>query len=125
MMNPDFVGWLRCRLVYPCGSRVTCDPPPENTDEDWLVLFHDCESMSDAVDRLERERHFTSETHNYSGVQFYSMRLGSLNLLLTADEDFYRRHRRATALCTRLNLMDKADRVALFQTVLYDVEIQN
>jgi hypothetical protein len=123
-MTPLFVSSLQCRCVYPCGSRVTCDPPPEDTDEDWLALYRDYETMADAVVRLVADG-FVQETHNYSGVQFFSMRKGDLNLLLTDDEDFYKRHRRATALCTRLNLSNKDDRVALFQTILYDVEIQN
>jgi hypothetical protein len=45
-----------------------------------------------------------------------------VNLIVTASAAFAARHRVATALCKRLNLMDKADRIALFQAVLYGNE---
>jgi hypothetical protein len=42
-----------------------------------------------------------------------------VNLIATSDGDFFRRFLAATQVCIRLNLMNKEDRIALFQAVLY------
>lgn len=124
-MTPNFVRDLRCAALYPCGSRVTCDPPPEDTDEDWLILFYDQTHLLDALDRLVNSLGFTNESDfRYGSRVFYSVRRDELNLLLTADPEFYARHRRATALCKLLNIANKEDRVAVFQVILYDKEYE-
>ncbi len=37
----DLLEYLKktCVLIEPVGSRVTCNPPPMDTDEDWLCLM--------------------------------------------------------------------------------------
>ena len=35
--------------VEPYGSRVTCDPPPTDTDEDWLVLVTEFDTLHYAL----------------------------------------------------------------------------
>lgn len=44
---------------------------------------------------------------------------GDVNLIVTQDNKFYDRFMAATSVAKRLNLLDKADRIALFQAVLY------
>lgn len=104
----------------PVGSRVTCLPPPQNTDEDFLIL-----SAADRSEDLERLGFECAGTPGfYTGNdagQFRSWRRDDVNLILTPDPDFYHRFRVATALARRLNLLEKADRIALFQVVLYGV----
>jgi hypothetical protein len=41
------------------------------------------------------------------------------NLIVTDDLEWHRRFVAATSIAKRLNLMAKADRIALFQAVLY------
>lgn len=106
----------------PCGSRVTCSPAPMHTDRDFLVevLPESSEGLATALWDL----HFVREGdvtyfHDAKGDGFASYRRGDLNLIVTSDAKFAERHRAATHVCTRLNLMHKPDRIALFQAVLY------
>lgn len=114
---------LGCRME-PCGSRVTCDPAPADTDEDWLVAAPPEERAIGLLVSVLSEQGFKWESggeHYQQAVAgtFMSWRKGDLNLIVSSSQDFLTRHRAATAVCKRLNLMDKQDRIALFQAVLY------
>lgn len=111
-------------IVEPCGSRVTCTPAPVGTDEDYLVEISsaDDRSISNVVGILsehgfkwEGQAHYQDAANN----DFMSWRQGDINLIVTANRRFAERHRAATYVCTRLNLLHKPDRIALFQAVLY------
>lgn len=108
----------------PVGSRVTCDPAPTDTDEDWLVLVREV-----PIERLQ-EAGFGQEgspefyTGNDAGG-FRSWRKGEINLITTQSEEFYRLFLTATYLAKRFNLLRKQDRIALFQAILYGVEVHN
>ena len=39
-----------CHVSKPVGSRVTCSPPPTDTDEDWLCLAHDVVQFVEAAE---------------------------------------------------------------------------
>ncbi|MNF99067.1 hypothetical protein D3C84_819530 [compost metagenome] len=52
-------------------------------------------------------------------MSFQSFTLDDLNLIVTFDPEFYRRFMAATGVAKHLNLLDKQDRVTLFQAVLY------
>lgn len=116
--------------VEPCGSRVTCDPPPVTTDADFLVEVK-CsvamklrDAVSDVVGLLWDQEFTWEGSEHYQEVaasDFMSWRRDHVNLIVTASPRFAQRHRVATALCRRLNLMSKPDRIALFQAVLYGV----
>lgn len=116
--------------VEPCGSRVTCNPPPTDTDQDYLVSIVDeysthgeIEKVISEADELLASLEFVLEGSDHYQVMisshFASYRKGDVNLIVSSNLEFSRRHRSATKLCTRLNLMDKEDRKALFQAVLY------
>ncbi len=127
-------------LVYaaePIGSRVTCDPAPQDTDIDWLLLIRDpTKDDASAADLLSQNAYDVlkaagfsqdGQPEFYTGTnrgEFRSWRLGDLNVVTTPDGEFYRRFITATHLAKRFNLLDKADRIALFQVVLYDVAIE-
>lgn len=112
------------RWAAPVGSRVTCDPPPQDTDEDWLCLVRD-----DPAQRMIGAG-FTQDglpefyTGNDNGG-FRSWRRGDINIVITQDEAFARKFLAATELARRFNLLAKADRIALFQAVLYGVGAEN
>lgn len=107
--------------VEPCGSRVTCNPPPENSDRDFLVLINMVEEPD--ISALLRDAGFTREGgvgyDQFNNSDFASWRRGEDNILVTTRTGFARSHRAATSLCTRFNLRSKADRIAVFQAVLY------
>lgn len=115
---------LKYELV---GSRVTCDPAPTDTDQDVLVLttpeLWDTslgaelgltgfdKGGSDCGDQVEYLTHVP--------MSFQSFTRDDLNLIITFDPEFYRRFMAATGVAKLLNLLDKQDRVMLFQAVLY------
>lgn len=114
--------------VRPVGSRVTCNPPPTDTDRDFLCLTLSS-SMLAALEALhmsgyvQRGSQPTDERHPGTiDTDFISFRLGDTNLIVTKSPEFYRRFLAATAIAKRLNLLNKADRGALFQAVLYGNE---
>lgn len=111
--------------IEPCGSRVTCSPPPADTDHDFLVELPPDEmtvsnfvcSASEAGFRWEGNEHYQTAVST-----FMSWRRDDINLIVTSDATFAARHRVATSLCKRLNLLAKDDRIAVFQAVLYGNE---
>lgn len=103
--------------VFAVGSRITCDPAPTDTDEDFLVVVRKRNPGAMAAAGFELD---TGGSHyEPSEGQFNSWRKGSLNLIVTDDRKFARRFLAASAVAQRLNLLNKADRIALFQAVLY------
>lgn len=107
-----------------CGSKVTCEPAPIDTDTDYLCYLPKKEAFDHVVAHLwgwgytpEGDEHY-QVTNDDTG--FTSWRNGeNINVILTADKDFYDKHKTATELCRRLNLLKKSDRVLVFQTILY------
>lgn len=114
----------RC-TVTPCGSRVTCRPEPVFSDYDYLVFCPDARAVSQAVSIMSSHGFLWEGSEHYQNAAasgFMSWRGGEVNLIVTGDPEFAARHAVATKLCSRLNLMDKQDRIAVFQAVLYAKE---
>ena len=108
--------------IEPVGSRVTCSPPPDDTDEDWLLLVQSDPSTRFAALGFGQDGSPEFYTGNDEGG-FRSWRKGDLNVVTTQDPEFFERFLLATHLAKRFNLLVKADRIALFQAVLYGVRI--
>ena len=101
------------------GSRATCNPPPFDTDSDFLVA-----SLNglDLDGLLVNEGYYFEHGDRYKledAKDFKSYRKDDINLIVSNNEDFIQKFRAATSVCKRLNLMNKSDRIALFQAVLY------
>lgn len=112
-----------CLSVTLVGSRVTCSPPPTDTDQDVLCLVRN-DKIASLVGRLDgagwvRGGSNARNTNMGHVAGFDSYTKGDINLLLTADDNFHRRFLAATSVAKHLNLLVKADRIALFQAVLY------
>lgn len=101
------------------GSRVTCNPPPADTDDDRLVLVRGLEAAAQSLVATGWERGGSNDPEAPLDEPFASFRKegSDLNLIVTDDETFYRRFLAATEVCQRLNLMDKEDRIAVFRAV--------
>lgn len=117
-------GWMWID-IEPVGSRVTCSPAPDDTDRDWLVLIHE-------KGEITFHQHLTSCGWKVGGsmkldpnqpvphgLKFSSYKRGVENLIVTESGEFWRRFLCATALSTHYNLLDKAERIRLFQAILY------
>lgn len=102
------------------GSRVTCSPPPVGTDQDYLIYV-----VSSAADGLISylaqdgwepcSGSLMDSELSMSG--WTSFRRGEENIIMTWVLDFYESFLFATEIAKALNLMNKEDRVILFQTV--------
>ena len=110
--------------ITPVGSRVTCDPAPTNTDRDWLVLV-DKENESKLWDYLSTNQWELGgslpddENNTLPDDRFMSFTKGVENIITTNSVVFHRKFLAATSVAKRLNLLDKDDRIALFQALLY------
>lgn len=110
------------------GSRVTCQPPPTDTDIDVLVLV-----PRGPVHRIMQVDGWKKDGRKFEAVNyvpksdgypnyFISYRKGDVNIIVTRHERFYNLFSLATDLAQRLNILKKTDRIALFQAVLYGSE---
>lgn len=98
------------------GSRVICNPPPMDTDEDHIVL------MVEGADLALLDHGFTrtQSPAEYEGLEdFHAYRNGVYNVIVTYEPEFFKRFCTATQKAKALNLMDKGDRINLFQRELY------
>lgn len=113
------------KQITAVGSRVTCNPPPLNTDQDWLVMVQEGDYAKFAEHLLSTGwdvgGSLTPNDANYlpEHVRFNSFTKGEDNVIATASTEFHRRFLAASAAAKRLNLLVKEDRIALFQAVLY------
>jgi hypothetical protein len=113
--------------VEACGSRVTCNPPPTDTDQDYLVAIPKWKPfdrpISAIVDLLNSENFvWEGSPEHYqqvAGHGFMSWRKGDVNLIVTGNAAWAEKHRLATALCKYVNTMDKKHRIAIFKAILY------
>lgn len=118
-----------CQEIVAVGSRVTCSPPPLDTDIDYLVLtqpgaFWKVVWALDAggYELGGSEVYDASDCHLgvVSEGGFQSFKKGDVNYIITCDEGFFKQFVFASDIAKKLNLLDKKDRVALFQIILYD-----
>jgi hypothetical protein len=124
--TPPEIGQFH-RQITAVGSRVTCNPAPTGTDQDWLVWIDDKDYDQFAQHLLSSDWEvggsLIPNDANYlpQSQRFNSFTKGEDNVIATASEEFHRRFLAASATAKRLNLLEKEDRIALFQAVLYGV----
>ncbi len=112
--------------VTPVGSRVTCNPPPTDTDADFLVYL-----MPGTEAEYERElfaEGFGSDgsrpdNETQMGGNFWSYSFNCqgtrVNVIATSDAEWHEKFKLASDTAKALNLLDKQDRITLFQAILY------
>jgi hypothetical protein len=115
------------RQITAVGSRVTCNPAPTGTDQDWLVWLDEKDYEKFAQDLIEDGWEVGGSLippdANYlpASTRFNSFTKGEDNIIATASSEFHRRFLAATGMAKSLNLLEKDARIALFQAVLYGV----
>lgn len=104
---------------HPTGSAYTCNPPVTDTDIDYLVLCAEGTHESYVKDLLAEGWQIGGSVVEVLGGQddFQSVRKGKVNLIIIGTLSYFDRLVTATNLAKKLNLMDKKDRVALFEVV--------
>lgn len=113
-----FLSWFSLNIVR-VGSRVTCNPPPTDTDEDYLVLV-DILDLSRSLDALKDEGwEMGTEFSAAHQPEFYSLKKNNVNVIVTGSQFWFEKFELATRVATKLNLLNKEDRITLFQAILY------
>ncbi len=115
----EFAATHELKLV-PVGSRVTCVPPPTDTDQDYLVWTnsHTKTCLALAADEWDSLGSGPSDDELSCGIGWCSFRKGEDNIILTWDRGFYDSFLCASAAAAALNLLSKADRISLFQVIM-------
>jgi hypothetical protein len=108
----------------PVGSRVTCNPPPQNTDEDYLWLVSDLglfdKNIRDDGFLIDGSEAAPLDEEGDVPYNFVSVTNGNkVNIIATDSQEFFDKFMLATHVATRLNLLEKKDRIVLFQAILY------
>lgn len=114
-MNPFLDKVVKMEYV---GSRITCNPPPTDTDEDVLLLTDDLSML--IADCIEVGFTRDGDTRMSYPEGFVSLRNGTMNFIVTDDEEFYKKFMLATHVCKSLNVLSKIDRITVFQAILYN-----
>lgn len=101
---------------YPTGSRYICYPPPENTDEDYVVLIG--KNKSSLIKTLLFIHGYRYNGNDYGESDFFSVKKNQdgvlVNLIVTEYDDFYQQWIHATEDAKERNLLNKEDRIKLF-----------
>ena len=109
-----------CSAAVPVGSRVTCNPPPMDTDQDILCRCDDVAHLCGFQDWLVDQK--WKEEGNYGDSNFTSWKktldTTVFNLIVAEDEDWFDKFLEATVICMEKNLLVKADRIAVFDKVM-------
>lgn len=101
------------------GSSYICNPPVTNTDIDFVIYSQDWDKLHDWCEKNA----FKTNFEDYGLEEFRSYKRGIINLIVTNDATFYRRFVKATEVAKKLNLLDKQQRVDLFDFVIYESNI--
>ena len=100
---------------FPTGSSYICNPPVLDTDIDQMFLVDDLEKVSKILEKLGWKRRGKEE---YNINKWVAYRKDNLNALLTDNLDYFNKFLQATEEAKKLNLLDKKDRIALFDKYL-------
>lgn len=118
-MLPDYLEDI-CEKWALVGSRVVCNPPPTDTDQDILVLVNR-DNLSLMMSELRANRWI--EQGGYGTMtDFDSWKKVEggelLNIILTYKEDWFDLFMQATEICRENNYLKKEDRIKCFDKVM-------
>jgi len=116
-MNPFLDKVMKMEYV---GSRVTCTPAPTDTDEDVLLLTDDLNTLIGDCIEVGFDR--DGDHKSSYPTEFVSLRSGTINFIVTDNEEFFEKFMLATHVCKSLNVLNKSDRITVFQAILYGKE---
>lgn len=106
------------------GSSVICSPPVLDTDIDYVILVDDKEEIRCILED-KGWKICGKEAYYNPDNDFIAFRKENLNYIIVNDVPTYDRWEAATLLATKRNLLDKADRVALFKNIHQRIQNAN
>ena len=99
---------------FQTGSRATCVPAPMDTDDDWVFVYST--TANDAILNAGGSPSYEAEGKRYNNSSVHQCyKLGDLNLIAVHNEASYECWYHATRIAKKLNLLEKSQRVMLFQ----------
>lgn len=109
-----------CVEWHPTGSRYICNPPVMDTDEDYVCfLFDDDDLLKAGFNKT------SNESEEYEGLSYFTTwRYKHYNLVVTEDREFFDLFVLATKEAKEKNILDKNERIDLFQKILYGSDIE-
>jgi hypothetical protein len=103
-----------------------------DTDEDFLLLVEDLDEAVIKLKEIGFDAGMTNEQLNeYIALQktssgrLKSLRLGDVNYIITESAFFFDRFLTATHICKTLNVMDKKQRILVFEGVFGDSHLKH
>lgn len=106
-------------VMVPVGSRRTCNPPPTDTDDDYLILCEDRNQTAKSLKELGFEPPENIEEYiALHNCNFISLRFGELNFIVTDDVQWFDKFLTASYFAKKYNVTDKKDRIELFDSVM-------
>lgn len=112
---------------FASGSRVICSPPPEDTDEDYVLhtpnkkaLQKELEALGYVLSSKDMEKYKAGNTDPfamYNSFDAYRHPDNKHNLIVVSNQSDFKMWKVATLLARDLNLTDKAERIALFRVI--------
>ena len=122
LLSEEFEGFVEltayCHAYEATGSRIICDPPPKEADNDWVLLVplnSFCAFMEEAKE-LGYEVPESPKGGLYTGETVPLYRYQD-NLIVTTNIKFYESFVAATHLARRLNIRNRENRIALFKAL--------
>ena len=107
------------KVSFPTGSSYICNPPVTNTDVDEMFLVDDLQEVNFQLTGLGWTKcGLEEETYQDKPSHWAAYRKENMNALLTTDLKYFMDFFKATEEAKHLNLLNKEDRVALFQKIL-------
>ena len=105
--------------TFPTGSNYICNPPVTNTDIDQMFLVYNLEETKKTLlkDGWTLCGHDAIDQYPEGYDDWYALRKDNLNALITNNMDYYLKFYEATETAKKLNLLDKKDRIELFQKI--------
>ena len=120
---PTFLASLPIEAYMPFGSWVMCNPAPTDADEDWLVLVKPGYALE--LEILLGKRDFFAVGAPYSDADMQVYRKVSwlecrkqIDIAVFDNKILYALNKLATEICAEMNLLDRAARVAVFDSVV-------
>lgn len=103
---------------WPTGSRYICNPPPTDTDNDTVVLV---KSLHESAGELTRDG-WTIDGNYGPDEEWISLKKEidgvKENYIMMQNLERYGKWVTATELAKKLNLLEKTDRIAVFDVIV-------
>ncbi len=101
-------------MCFPTGSNYICNPPVEDTDIDTMYFVKDLYE----ADRIILAEGWTAcDKGEYDISNWRAYRKGKYNALITDNYNHYIRFEAATELAKKYNLLEKEERIEIFEIV--------